>query len=149
MRRLVPLFLLFVLPCVLVGCDPIVMIPGGQLSGEVASAPDDWRFTNATDTFQLETRPADPYSVNVWAVAVEDSIYVAAGSGMETTWAQHIASDDRVRLRIGETIYELRASEDSAEETRNAFLAAVKKKYDYDSDDEDENKALLFRLDPR
>lgn len=145
MRLIVPLFLLFAL----VGCDPIVMIPGGQLSGEVTATPDNWAFTNATDTFQLETRPSDPYSVNVWAIALDDWIYVVAGSGMETTWAQHIANDDRVRLRVGEAIYELRASEDDSQETRDAFLAAAKTKYDFDSEGEDVEEAMLFRLGPR
>jgi hypothetical protein len=145
MRLAVPLFLLFAL----VGCDPIVMIPGGQLSGELTPTPDNWRFTDATDTFQLETRPSDPYSVNVWAIAIDDSIFVVAGSGMETTWAQHIANDDRVRLRVGEAIYELRASEDEAQETREAFLVAAKRKYDFDSEGEDVDEAMLFRLDPR
>jgi len=145
MRRLVPLFLLLAL----VACDPIVMIPGGQLSGEVTPAPDNWAFTDATDTFQLETRPSDPYSVNVWAIAIDDSIYVVAGSGMETTWAQHIANDDRVRLRVGEALYELRASEDKTEESRDTFLAAAKRKYDFDSEGEDVEEAMLFRLDSR
>ena len=84
----------------LVGCGPIVMIPGGELSGNVEPTPANWAFTDAVDTVQLESRPSDPYSVNVWAVAVGDDLYIAAGSGTETAWAQNIAEDDRVRLRI-------------------------------------------------
>ena len=55
------LFLL--LPLLLAACtDPVVVIPGGQLSGVVAEAPERW--TSVADVVQLETRPSDPYSVN-------------------------------------------------------------------------------------
>ena len=49
---------------VVVACGPIVMIPGGELSGTPAPVPESWDFTNEVDTIQLETRPEDPYSVN-------------------------------------------------------------------------------------
>ena len=38
--------------------------------------PDGWTFTNEVDTVQLETRPGDPYSVNIWCVAIEGALYV-------------------------------------------------------------------------
>ena len=41
MRSLVPLATLLV--CL--GCGPLVMIPGGALSGEVSAPPGDWSFT--------------------------------------------------------------------------------------------------------
>lgn len=131
------------------GCDPIVMIPGGALSGETAAPPADWAFTDTVDTVQLETRPSDPYSVNVWAVAADGALFVAAGSGLETTWAGHIQADDRVRLRVESTLYDLRAEADSSDGAREAFLEAAKKKYDFDPDGEDTEKAILFRLLPR
>lgn len=143
------LICLFLLCSTLLACDPIVMIPGGRLAGDVTPVPDDWSFTDATDTVQLETRPEDPYSVNVWALAVKDAIYVVAGSGRETTWAQNIEQDDRVRLRVGEAIYELRAIPDDEASTRDAFLAAAKKKYDFEPEGEDVSKAILYRLESR
>ena len=133
----------------LVGCGPIVMIPGGALSGDVTSLPDNWAFTDEVETVQLETRPSDPYSVNIWVVAVADKLYVVAGSGMETTWAQHIESDDRVRLRVGDAIYELRATQDNDEASRDAFLAGAKQKYDFDPEGEDTDNAIVYRLGPR
>ena len=54
---------------VLVGCGPIVMVPGGELSGTTTPVPADWAFSDAVETVQLETRPDDPYSVNVWGVS--------------------------------------------------------------------------------
>ena len=132
-----------------VGCGPIVMIPGGELSGTVQPLPADWAFSDAFDTVQLETRPQDPYSVNVWAVAAADAIFVAAGGGLETAWAQHIEADERVRLRIEDALYELRATREDDPATRERVLQALQKKYDFEPDDEDTAKAILYRLDRR
>ena len=98
---------------------------------------------------QLETRPSDPYSVNVWVMAAEGSVYVAAGGGRESSWAQHIAEDPRVRLRIGDAIYELRAVEADDEASRATVLAATRAKYDMSPDDDRVDDAVLYRLEPR
>jgi hypothetical protein len=133
----------------LVGCGPLVSIPGGELSGDLAPTPTDWAFTDAVSTVQLETRPSDPYSVNVWAVAAEGALYIAAGSGAESAWAGHIQADPRVRLRVEESIYELKAVRTEEEADRTAFLEAAKRKYDFDPAGEDTESAFLFRLVPR
>ena len=126
-------------------CGPFVMIPGGELSGEVQSAPSDWSFSDAVKTVQLETRPADPYSVNIYGVAVGRDFYVAA-SKPDNQWARYIANDDNVRLRIGKAIYELRAVRDDSPEGREHFLAAVKQKYDYEPEEGEAHESVLFRL---
>jgi hypothetical protein len=147
--RLRTFFYLVLVALFAVGCDPIIMIPGGSLSGELTPIPTSWTFTNEVDTVQLKTRPTDPYSVNIWAVEVEGSLFVVAGSGLETTWAQHIQNDPLVRLRVGDALYELRASEADTEANREGFLVAAKKKYDFEPEGEDVDKAILYRLDPR
>jgi hypothetical protein len=133
----------------LTGCGPLVMFPGGELSGEVKPPPDDWSFTDDVDNVQLETRPEDPYSVNVWAVAAKDAIYIASGRGADAGWARHIAEDPRVRLRVGEAIYELKAEQTMDEAELDAFLAAAQKKYDFEPEPEQREEAVLFRLTPR
>ena len=138
--------------CVLLlalGCDPISMVPGGELSGTVKPTPADWSFTDSVEIVQLETRPEDPYSVNIWGVAAKGAFYVASGRGEENAWARHLAEDPRVRLRVNEDIYELRAvrTDDPAE--RDAFLEAAHRKYDFEVDEEQQAKSILFRLDPR
>jgi hypothetical protein len=132
----------------LLACGPLVMVPGGELSGTTQPTPPDWAFTDEIETVQLETRPDDPYSVNVWGVAAEGRLYVAAADP-GSRWAQNIGEDPRVRLKLGEDVYELRAvrTEDPAE--RDAFLAAVKRKYDFEPDPDQESQAALFRLEPR
>ena len=140
--------LLLVATAALLGCGPVVMIPGGALSGPVREAPSDWSFSDAIEGVQLETRPSDPYSVNVWGVAVGPVFYIASGDA-DSRWALHIAEDPRVRLKLEPNVYELRATltDDPAE--HDAFLAAVQQKYDYEPDPEQRESAALFRLEPR
>jgi hypothetical protein len=148
MRFRVPSFL-YLLSLLMIGCGPIVMVAGGSLSGEITPVPTDWAFTNEVEVVQLETRPTDPYSVNIWLIEVEGAIYIVAGGGPETTWAQHIEEDPRVRLRVNDALYELRAVESNDATHRDLFLEAAKAKYDFDPDDEDTSKAVLYRLEPR
>jgi hypothetical protein len=132
------------------GCGPIGPFPGGRLSGQVASSlPDDWTFSDAEENVQLETRPSDPYSVNVWSVGIGDRIYVASGRGGESNWVAHIAEDPNVRLRVGGTIYELRAVRVSAEVDGDRFVEGLMRKYDWEPSARERDRAWLFRLDPR
>ena len=95
-----PLVMLAVLGLALGCADPLLGFAGGQLEGPTAPVPDDWSFSDAVETVQLETRPADPYSVNIWGVARSGGYYIASGKGMDAAWAQHIAEDPRVRLGL-------------------------------------------------
>jgi hypothetical protein len=132
------------------GCGPTGPLPGGSLSGEVATdLPTDWSFTNEEMTVQLETRPSAPYSVNLWGVSLGDRFYLASGRGGEATWVEHIAEDPNVRLRVGGTIYELRAVRVSNETHGERFLAALTRKYDWEPSGRESDEAWLFRLDPR
>jgi hypothetical protein len=132
------------------GCGPLVMVPGGELSGTVKPTPSDWSFTDSVETVQLETRPEDPYSVNVWGVAAGNAFYIASGRGESAAWAKHIAADPRVRVRVGNDLYELVAVRTADEAEMNAFLDAAKKKYeDFEPDESQRKEAILFRLEPR
>ena len=53
---------------------PFLVFPGGSLSGEVASAPPGGWPALESGVFAVETRPGDPYSVNIWAVGLVFSI---------------------------------------------------------------------------
>jgi hypothetical protein len=141
MRLAIVILLLLGLPA----CGPLVMIPGGELSGKVQRAPSDWSFSDDFKIVQLETRPAAPYSVNIYGVAVGSDIYIAA-SKPDNQWARNIADDDNVRLRIGEEIYELRAVRDHSPEARERFVAGLKRKYDYEPEEGEAYNPALFRL---
>lgn len=129
-----------------VGCGPLVMIPGGSLSGSVQPVPSDWSFSDDVDVVQLETRPDDPYSVNVWGVGMGAHFYVVSGDAAESSWAQNVLADPEVRLRVGDAIYEMRAErvEDDAEIDR--LLAGLKSKYDFEPEEGQREKAAVFRL---
>jgi hypothetical protein len=125
------------------------MIPGGSLSGDVQPVPADWSFTDEVETVQLETRPDDPYSVNVWGVGVGDTFYIASGRGIDAAWAEHIEANPNVRLRVGDAIYELAAARTTDPAELDAFLAAAKQKYDFEPEPEQRETAVLYRLTPR
>lgn len=132
------------------GCGPTGPLPGGKLRGELASeVPTDWAFADAVKNVQLETRPSAPYSVNVWGAGIGKFFYLASGEGGESAWAQHILADPDVRLRVGDTIYELRAVRVEDDAQRERFLAALKRKYDWEPEPEAPEQAWLFRLEPR
>jgi hypothetical protein len=141
---------LLILSLAAFGCEPWGPLPGGRLSGEVApNPPSDWSLADEYEIVQIETRPSDPYSVNLWGAGVGESFFVAAGEGETADWAQHLVDDPNVRLRVGETIYELRAVriQDEAEVAR--FMTALVRKYEFEPTEEQRREAWLFRLDPR
>ena len=133
---------------ILVACDPLVMIPGGELSGVTQPVPEDWTFTDQFETIQLETRPDNPYSVNIWGVGIGGD-FVVASAKADNAWAEHIAADNRVRLRVDGTIYEMRAERDETPEGKQRFLDAAKAKYDFEPDPDQASEAILFKLIPR
>ena len=148
------LIALFAVAASLAACGPLGPFPGGKLRGSVHSgAAPDWSSARDAKQVQLETRPGDPYSVNVWCGVMDGKLYVPSSlilgtdDPAERGWVRNVLADPRVRLRIEGTLYPLRAVrvEDPAE------LEAVRKlllaKYDVDPD-EHAAAAWIFRLDP-
>jgi hypothetical protein len=125
-----------------------VLLPGGALEGETAAVPASWSFTNDVDTVQLETQPADPYSVNIWVTAADESLYVHAGAN-RSTWVEHIEVDPRVRLRVNESIYELAAARVTEQSEFDRFSDAYERKYGRRPRNENVGEAYLFRLAAR
>lgn len=100
--------LLCLVTSLLASCDgPLFVFPGGELGGEsVASPVTDWSFV--TDRFvDLETRPEDPYSVELNYVVRDGQLYLDPAEGRR--WLEHIRADPRVRVRFAGKIYPLRA----------------------------------------
>jgi hypothetical protein len=137
-----------VLVLLALGCGPFMLIPGGELSGGVTMVPSDWSFTDDIHTVQLESRPSDPYSVNIWATGVGENLYLHAGTN-RANWVEHIDADPRVRIRIEGKIYELRATrvEDPLEFKK--FADAYDEKYRRRPRNENVREAYLMRLEPR
>ncbi len=134
---------------VLVGCEPMGPIPGGRLSGEVLPVPEDWSVYGAVELVQLETRPDDPYSINIWGIGIGKDYYIASGGGGESSWVDHMRVNPEVRLRIENNIFELKAVRVTDETELNQVLKSYKEKYDMEAQAEDAAKAWLYRLEPR
>ena len=79
--------------------------------------------THAGATIQLETRPEDPYSVNIAFTVLGGRLYVNAGD-TETQWVKNIAANPRVRLRMDGALYDLLAERVTDTEEIAAFGAA-------------------------
>ncbi len=98
--------------CVLVllatGCGgPFLVFPGGELRGETVAEPvDDWSFVDSWFV-DLETRPGDPYSVELNYIVKDGRLYIDPAEGR--AWLEHIREDPRVRVRFGGKIYPLKA----------------------------------------
>ncbi len=147
----------------LVACEPEDRRPGLWLSGEpVAETVTDWSFTDDIPEIFIETRTwyGVPHSVTVTCVALGDTLYVPsiyprdAAYPEARLWNRNLVRDPRVRLKIGERVYERRAVlvEDPAE--WSAVLAAFTRKSSFwkelSETSESERPQLIFlRMDPR
>jgi hypothetical protein len=128
--------------------NPFLLLPGHALEGTPAAVPESWSFTDAVETVQLETRPASPYSVNIWVIALGKNLYVHAGAN-HSTWVEHIEADPNVRLRVNDSIYELSASRVDGQDEFDRFSDAYEKKYGRRPRNENVGEAYLFRLAAR
>ena len=141
--------LIFLSTLILVSCEPMGPIPGGQLTGEAKAVPDNWSAFSEVELVQLETRPDDPYSLNIWGVGLGRDYYIASGGGGESNWVDHIIDNPDVRLRIENKLFELKAVRITDEEELAEVLKRYKEKYDMEAQGADAAQAWLFRLDRR
>ena len=93
--------------CVTACGGPLLVFPGGRLSGEEVAEPvEDWSFV--TDSFvDLETRPDDPYSVELNYFVKDGKLYIDPAEGRR--WLEHLRADPNVRARFGGKVYPLTA----------------------------------------
>jgi hypothetical protein len=141
--------LVLALAASIAGCGgPFVLLPGGALEGQAVTAPESWSFTDAVKTVQLETRPADPYSVNIWVTAVGENLYLHAGAN-RSTWVENLEADPNVRLRVNDSIYELVATRVEGQDEFDRFSDAYDRKYGRRPRNGNVAEAYLFRLAAR
>ena len=99
-----------ILAITLAGCGngPFVVFPGGSLAGETNPVPADWTFAGDYGTIQLESNPAEPYSVNIAYTVLDGRVYINAGD-TETQWVTYIIANPNVRMRMEGVLYEMSA----------------------------------------
>jgi len=125
------LLVVLVLTTALACGGPLLIFPGGELSGEVVSEPvTDWSFLTE-DVIDLETRPADPYSVQLNYIGRDGKLYIDPAEGRR--WLEFIRADPRVRARFSGKIYPLQA----------VLVGKPGELEGFDSD------RFIYRLDPR
>ena len=141
----------------LVACGPLGPIPGGRLSGQLGPATvDGWGFASGEQTAQLETRPAEPHSVNTWFIGIDTELYVPTSMILgpkqptERSWVAHVAEDPSVRIRIGDVVYERVAKRLGGGAEYDRARSALEAKYELDPTERDpERDVWIYRLDSR
>ena len=148
MRRHPAVLTLLLFAGLMVGAGPCVMFPGGELDGAATPVPSDWSVSEEVNTIQLETRPEEPYSVNIWTAGVGPYLYVHAGAN-RSAWVEHIEEDARVRVRIEGNVYALQAVRVDEQEEFDRFSDAYEGKYGIRPRNEKVGEAYLYRLGAR
>ena len=141
----------------LAGCGPLGPLSGGKLDGPVRTQPvENWSFVAAQETCQVETNPAEPHSVNTWCLGDGARLYVPTSmirgpkQPGERAWVVNVGADPRVRIRIGDDVYERVAVRVTDGAEYDAARAALEQKYALDPAERDpEREIWIFRLDPR
>jgi hypothetical protein len=126
---------------------PLAVFPGGALEGPVKPAPESFAFARDVGTIQLETRPEDPYSVNIACAVVGDALYVSAGDN-KSQWVENMEANPIVRLRLEGEIYELKARRVTDDAEMRAF-AAEWTKHSWARDPTTLDVAWVYRMEAR
>ncbi len=97
------------------GFEPHGRTPGLWLTGEVVTTPvTDWSFVDAIETIKLQTSTQYllPHSVTTYCVSANGQLYITSlyRAGMTypagRSWNTDVARDPRVRLKIGDKVYD-------------------------------------------
>lgn len=132
-----------------VSCSgPLPFMSGGALPGDVSEPPVRWNFEEPYAMCQLETDPANPYSVNLAYTQIDGALYVYAGD-TETEWVKRMEADPRVRFRVGDALYELEAVRVEGGAEFEAFAKTWASSSFFHRDPLELERNWLYRLVPR
>ena len=87
---------------------PVLWLPGGSLSGPEAQLSA-VNLPAEGGVLVLETRPVDPYSVNIGYTVIDGQIHIDPAE--DRRWYQHIKTNAHVRIQLegAETVYPAKA----------------------------------------
>ncbi|MCY3620221.1 MAG: hypothetical protein OXH68_00745 [Gammaproteobacteria bacterium] len=134
--------LVLYLVAIVLPVDPVERRPGTSLSGDLAVDQDtDWGFVEGRTRAWVEThtRYLVPHSITVSAWADDGKLYVGCRECDTKTWPRNVARDDRVRIKIGDSIYERRAIRITNADEMAAVLGPAAGRPGF----------AVFRMDPR
>ncbi len=113
-------------------CEPSDRTPGFWLSGEVSDVPEDWSFTQ--DHKEIFVEVSTPYfishSVTIWCAALDGTLYIGARDPDSKNWPSWVDSAPDIRLKIGDKLYDVRATPLDDEETITALRQVYAQKYE-------------------
>ena len=116
------------------GLSPRDRTPGLWLTGNLVTTPvADWSFTDKYPTIKLQTRTwyGLPHSVTINCIAYNGQLYLTSTfpTGTHRSWNDNVLRDPRVRVKIGDQLYDrtLALVTDPAEQ--EGELKARAKKY--------------------
>jgi hypothetical protein len=128
---------------IFVPLDPAGTRPGTGVSGNLAEIQNtDWSFLSDRNQIYVETRTRYlvPHSITVNSWVADGTLYVGCRACDAKYWPTNVARDDRVRLKIGDDVYERRAIRLNDELRRKALgVPAAEPLPDM----------AVFRMDPR
>lgn len=110
---------------------PIGPFPGGALSGTVD--PEVWPdWSTVGSTVELEIRPGRPWSLHAYAIPSDGELYVPSFLAERRRWVPVALADPRVRVRVGERVYERRIERVNEPATRARLIAVMAERHGYD-----------------
>ena len=135
---LIVIALFTILSLLIVGYEPQDQSPGLWLTGELATEPvADWSFTEQHGEIFVQTRPPwfIPHSVTAYCATYNDSFYLFSayyGGGDFPDlrrWNKNVVRDPRVRLKIGDQLFDQTLSYIDDESIRMPVHQAFVDKY--------------------
>ena len=135
---------LLIIAVLVIGCE-YIPFSSGKLEGRIINPPSDWNLVLNEEIIQVETNPEEPYSVNLWIVNIDNTPHIFSGDNL-SQWAKNILKNDKVRLKIGENIYPLRATRVVETERFEQFARGWDEKYGHRPLNENPTETYLFQL---
>ena len=141
------------------GLEPKDRRPGLWLKGDLVPEPvTDWLFTDKVRNIEVETRTwyLLPHSVRINCVAYNGHLYVSTvnplGENTPHHWNVNVMRDPRVRIKIGNQLYDRRLTLVTDPTEKAGMLEARIKKYpalktDVNTSIAENASARVFRVD--
>jgi hypothetical protein len=110
-------------------------LPGLWLKGDLVTTPvSDWSFTDKIPTIKLQTHTwyLLPHSVNIGCVYYNGHLYLSSvymRPDFKYRWNENVIRDPRVRLKIGNQLYDRTLSYVTDPAEKAAVFQAKSKKY--------------------